>query len=128
MRQTRMKTFWWVLYTTALLLSFSWTATASPPMVTANYLQQKANGGILQLAIASPAPASVIVSLNLPAGYDILSASPDFKKRSQKHREVKWLLKDVTPGNRAISFVLSAPFTFSQIPARELANVILVVT
>ena len=52
---------------------------------------------MLQLTIAAPAPSSVIVSLTLPEGYDIVAANPEFKKRSKRSREIKWLLKEVIP-------------------------------
>ena len=115
MRQERKRYFWWpLLFLAAWCLALP-SAAAAAPLVSAHYSQQKANAGMLQLTIAAPAPSTVIVSLNLPAGHDILSANPSFKKRSKKTREVKWLLKDVTPGSRTISFVLSAPFSFSQL-------------
>lgn len=70
---------------------------------------------MLQLTIAAPAPSSVIVSLTLPEGYDIVAANPEFKKRSKRSREIKWLLKEVSPGKRTITFELSGPFSFAQL-------------
>jgi hypothetical protein len=106
--------FWQLLITVTLCLAFP-RAVGAAPLVSAHYTQQNASAGMLQLKIAAPAPSSVIVSLTLPVGSDILSASPDFKKRSKRPQEIKWLLKDVTPGKRTISFKLSAPFSFSQL-------------
>jgi hypothetical protein len=115
MRSARKKSlFWQLLITVTLCLAFPGSAGAVP-LVSAHYTQQDASAGRLQLNIAAPAPSSVIVSLTLPEGSDILSASPDFKKRSKRPQEIKWLLKEVAPGKRTISFKLSAPFSFSQL-------------
>ena len=116
MRQRREGYFRWpLLFLAVWCLTSLPLAAAADPLVTAHYSQQRANAGMLQLAIAAPAPSPVIVSLNLPEGSDIVSASPGFKKRSKKNRQVKWLLKDVRPGSTTISFELSGPLSFSQL-------------
>lgn len=116
MRQKRKRTLWWwpLLFAAAWCLAHAGSAGAAP-LVAARYAPRNANAGVLQLTIAAPAPSMIIVSLTLPQGYDILGARPTFKKRSRKSRQIKWLLKEVTPGKRAISFQLSAPFSFSQL-------------
>lgn len=103
-----------MVFAAVLCLALPASAGAAP-LVSASYTQQKPTAGTIQLAITAPAPSSVIVSLTLPEGSDIVSASPGFKKRSRKAREIKWLLKDVAPGKRTISFELSAPFSFSRL-------------
>lgn len=115
MRQERKRTLWWsLLFAAAWCLAFPWSAGAAP-LVSVRYIPQKATAGRLELTVGSPAPSSVIVSLALPPGYDMLAANPGLKKRSKKSREIKWLLKEVVPGKRSISFELSAPFSFSQL-------------
>ena len=47
----------------------------------------------IELSLAPPAPATLIVEMKLPAGVDVVRTVPHFSK--QNKNSIKWLLKNI---------------------------------
>ena len=60
----------------------------------------------MELAIGSPAPASIILIQNLPIGVKVIASSPELKKYSPGKGKAKWLLRKVAPGKKIVSVTL----------------------
>lgn len=103
-----------------LLLSFLLAvspavASHGTELVTCSYLKSSGPEIQLEVRVASPPPASLIIIQNFPAGIDIVSSSPEINKFNKKQGEAKWLLKGISPGNLILSLTLNAPIGPGQI-------------
>ncbi len=66
-------------------------------------IEQKGDEGIsIKIAISKPAPATAIVTMDVPDGVRISSAKPEFSRIVRKKNQAQWLLKDLKPGNLQI--------------------------
>jgi len=106
----------------AKVLFFSFLLTMTPAvashgteLVTCSYLKASGPEIQLEIRIASPPPASLIIIQNIPGGIDIVSSSPEINKFNKKQGEAKWLLKGISPGNLILSLTLNPPIAPGQI-------------
>ena len=72
----------------------------------------KVNGAIKQtdeksvtinLEISRPAPATAIVTVDIPQGTNITDSKPKFSRFIQEKNQAQWLLKDIKPGKTEIT-------------------------
>lgn len=84
-------------------------SAAAGELVSCRYLQSSGSTVLLELTVASPPPASIIIVQNLPQGTDIIRATPPPQKHSKEKGEVKWLLKGVESSRQTISMTLEPP-------------------
>ncbi len=61
--------------------------------VTARLYQSGKTMTFIELSLAPPAPATLIVEMKLPAGVDVVRTVPHFSK--QNKNSIKWLLKNI---------------------------------
>jgi hypothetical protein len=92
-----------------LLLSLPFPLRAGNTLVSGQYLRGAGQDIQLRITVASPAPTTLIVMQNLPAGTVIDSASPAFNQYNVGTGEVKWLLTRISPGSYTLSLRLSQP-------------------
>lgn len=78
-------------------------------LVTCKYLASSGKRIELQIGVASPPPATLIVTQRLPRGTSVIGSSPKVKKINAKQGIVKWLLKRVQPGSFVLSLTLDQP-------------------
>lgn len=78
-------------------------------VVSGQYLSGAGQDIQLRVTVASPAPTTLIVIQNLPAGTVIESASPAFNQYNAGKGEVKWLLTHVSQGSYNLSLHLPLP-------------------
>ncbi len=78
-------------------------------LVSCRYLKDRGENIELELQIASPPPATVIVIQKLPPGVDIEKSRPEVKKFNRKRGEAKWLLKGVQAGELVLAMKLDKP-------------------
>jgi len=95
----------------ALLVLFSLPAPlrAGEARVSGQYLSGAGQDIRLQITVASPAPSTLIVIQNLPAGTVIETSSPAFHQYDAGKGEGKWLLTQVRPGRYLLSLRLVHP-------------------
>lgn len=92
-----------------LLLSLPRPTRAGEALVSGRYLSGAGQNIQLRITVAGPAPSTLIVIQNLPAGTVIEAASPAFHQYDAGKGEVKWLLTRVSPGRHIVSLRLSTP-------------------
>ncbi len=72
----------------------------------------KVNGAIKQtdeksvtinLEISRPAPATAIMTVDIPKGINIIDSKPKFSRFIQEKNQAQWLLKDIKPGKTEIT-------------------------
>jgi hypothetical protein len=97
-----------LLFLALLLLGcFPMSLSAGEALVSGQYLSAAGQNIQLQITVASPAPSTLIVIQNLPAGTAIETASPAFNQYDAGTGEVKWLLTRVKPGGYTVSLRLA---------------------
>ncbi len=89
-----------------VLLSLPTNLRAGEGLVSGQYLSSGGQDIQLRITVASPAPTTLIVIQNLPAGTVIESASPAFNQYDTGKGEGKWLLTHITPGSYTLSLHL----------------------
>ena len=67
----------------------------------------------IQLSVAAPPPAAFIVLQQLPAGVQLVNASP--APSGLNNQQVKWLFKHPSSGNETISMQLSRPVAVKEL-------------
>ena len=82
---------------------------AGEALISGQYLSSAGQDIQLRITVASPAPTTLIVIQNLPAGTVIETAAPAFHQYDAGKGEVKWLLTKVSPGSYLLSLHLSRP-------------------
>lgn len=92
-----------------VLLSLPSPLRAGEALVNARYLSGAGQDIQLRITVASPAPTTLIVIQNLPAGTVIDAASPAFHQYDASKGEGKWLLTQVSPGSYTLSLRLPRP-------------------
>ena len=92
-----------------VLLALPTPLCAAGALVSGQYLSATGQDIQLQITVASPAPTTLIVVQNLPAGTVIETASPAFHQHDAGKGEVKWLLTQVKPGRYVLNLHLSRP-------------------
>ena len=92
-----------------LFLSLPMPLRAGNALVSGQYLSSAGQDIQLRITVASPAPTTLIVIQNLPAGTVIEAASPAFHQYDAGKGEVKWLLTQVSPGSYLLSLRLPRP-------------------
>lgn len=98
-----------------LILSVPTILHAGTALVSGQYLSATGQDIQLRITVASPAPGTLIVIQNLPAGTPIAAASPPFNQYDAGRGEVKWLLTHVGPGGYTVSLHLARPLAAGQI-------------
>lgn len=102
--------FFIILYLTAASYGFAGTQP-----VTANFSQKNGKNITVQLLVQKHITGSVIFTLSLPRGVNLLESDPPAGKYDRAERELKWLLRGLSPGSHEIKLHLS-----SDIPANHL--------
>lgn len=92
-----------------LLLSLPGPSRAGEALVSGQYQSGGGQDIQLRITVAGPAPSTLIVIQNLPAGTVIEAASPAFHQYDAGKGEVKWLLTQVRPGRYLLGLRLAAP-------------------
>lgn len=98
-----------VLLALLLFLSLPGPVRAGEALVSGQYLSGGGQDIQLRITVAGPAPSTLIVIQNLPAGTVIEAASPAFHQYDAGKGEVKWLLTQVSPGRYLLGLRLAAP-------------------
>lgn len=104
-----------LLLTLLVLLFLSAPLRADEALVSGQYLSGAGQDIQLRITVAGPAPSTLIVIQNLPAGTVIGAASPAFHQYDAAKGEIKWLLTKVGAGNYLLSLRLPAPVAAGQI-------------
>ncbi|WP_456388617.1 hypothetical protein [Desulfolithobacter sp.] len=86
-------------------------------VITGRYTTTPPTQLALQVTIKPPAPASLIVIQHLPPGIEIVSSSPVFKKYNRRKGTVRWLFRDLEPGEMTIHLTLKTPTPPGQVRA-----------
>ena len=81
-----------------LLLATAPISRAEP--VTARLYQSGKTMTFIELSLAPPAPATLIVEMKLPSGIEIVGTVPQFSK--QNKNTIKWLLKYIKESSYTI--------------------------
>ncbi len=102
---------------TILLLLISASRSWALGVITGKYLTRTSTGLTLQLTVKPPAPASLIVIQHLPAGAEIASSNPAFKKYNHKKGTVRWLFRNLKPGELTIRLKLKTPIAPERVRA-----------
>ena len=93
----------------ALLISCLFSTPALCGQVTGKIKVAGSQGIQILLSVLAPAPKTIIVTLRLPAGTSVASASPSYSKALAEKGIVNWLLSGVKPGQVKISCKLDRP-------------------
>lgn len=91
------------------LLSWQTPLRAGEALVSGQYLSGAGQDIQLQITVSRPAPSTLIVSQNLPAGTAIEAAAPAFHQYDANTGEVKWLLTRISPGRYTLNLRLARP-------------------
>ncbi len=57
----------------------------------------------INLDISHPAPATAIVTVDIPQGSNITDSKPKFSRFIQEKKQAQWLLKNIKPGKTKIT-------------------------
>ncbi len=76
-------------------------------IVSGRYLVKTATELRLEIKVAAPAPASLIIIQHLPPGTSLTAANPAYKKYNAETGEVRWLLRRVQAGTLTLHLKLS---------------------
>jgi hypothetical protein len=98
----------------ALLLALPAVVDAADGPVVGRYLRAEGQQIQLQLAIGSPAPASIIVTQTLPPGTAIVQAQPPVSRFDGQSGEAKWLLKGES-GTMVLDLQLAQPIRAGEV-------------
>jgi len=82
-------------------------ASAAEP-VSARYLGVSGDTVRLRITIGSPSPQNMILEQYLPPGAQMVGSSPS-ARQVRNSGVVKWLFKNVSPGNIEVSMRVSPP-------------------
>ncbi|HIJ78016.1 MAG: hypothetical protein OEY01_01750 [Desulfobulbaceae bacterium] len=89
--------------------------TANDDLVTCRYLKATGHDIQLQINVAAPPPATIIVIQNIPAGITIKNSSPKINKLNNSKGRAKWLLKAIKPGSVLVEMSLDTPIKAGQL-------------
>jgi hypothetical protein len=98
------------------LFLFLFPAFVPPLYAGTNVSGHYAGGGTnvtINLSVSSPPPAAFIVLQQLPAGVQLINASP--APAGANGQQIKWLFKHPRAGGAGISMQLSKPVTTNQL-------------
>lgn len=95
------------LLTFVTLISAYGAALAAEP-VSASYLGVSGDTVRLRVTIGSPAPQNLILEQYLPPGAQMIGSSPS-ARQVKNSGVVKWLFKNISPGNIDVSMRVSPP-------------------
>ncbi len=85
--------------------------------VTARFMSAGGKTISVQIKADRPVPGSVIFTLNLPHNVKLLEADPPAGKYDSGKRQVKWLLRGLSPGDHTIRLHFSADVKASKLRA-----------
>ena len=88
------KTLSIVITLTSIIFLLSSISISQAEPVTARLYQSGKTMTFIELSLAPPAPATLIVEMKLPSGVDVVKTVPQFSK--QNKNSIKWLLKNIT--------------------------------
>ena len=77
--------------------------------VSYRYLSASGQDIRLEIVVAAPSPASLIVSQVLPDRILLEQSNPRFQKYNPAQGEVSWLFTDLRPGSYQLSMRLATP-------------------
>ena len=83
-------------------------------------LEQNGQRLELSISISSPPPTSLIARIQLPSQIKIMSTSPKAAKLDTKNSQIKWLIKNPSPGLLQLSVTTSPPVASSKATAEVL--------
>ena len=89
---------------------------SSAQSVSATVSKQGAQTAIINIQLANPAPANLIVQMSLPPGNSLASASPKANKYDKKNNILKWLFKNTSPGSMHIAVTTQKPLAPERAP------------
>ena len=92
-----------------VLLSLPTPLRAGEALVSGQYLRGGGQDIQLQITVSRPAPSTLIVIQNLPAGTVIDAATPAFHQYDASTGEAKWLLTRISPGKYTLNLRLVRP-------------------
>jgi len=97
-----------------LLLLFPNLSNASTD-VSATYTKSQGTELVISIHIGTPAPSTLIIVQKLPPGIRVVHAQPTAKNSNPAKGEVKWLIREVTPGTRTIRMSLDRAVSAEEI-------------
>lgn len=83
-------------------------------------LEQNGQRLELSISIPSPPPTSLIARIQLPSKIKIMATSPKAAKIDTKNSQIKWLIKNPSPGSLRLSVTTSPPVAASKVAAEIL--------
>lgn len=99
MRLNTMKKVTIILF---IMAGFLWSSTALAK-VTGTIKQTDDKGVIISVTVSKPAPATAIVTVDIPKETNITDSKPKFSRMIAEKNQAQWLLKDIKPGNTDIA-------------------------
>ncbi len=106
-----------LLYVTLCMTWLAAPAYSAGEPVTARFMSAGGKTISVQIKADRPVPGSVIFTLNLPHNVKLLEADPQAGKYDSGKRQVKWLLRGLSPGDHTIRLHFSADVKASQLRA-----------
>ena len=83
-------------------------------------LRQQAQILSLEISVDSPSPTSLIAIIKLPPQTKVATTSPKTAKLDPKKSQIKWLVKNPSPGTLRFSVTTSVSTDFSKVSAEVL--------
>ncbi len=85
--------------------------------ISGRYLSNRGEEIVLQLKIGSPPPTSIIVLQRVPAGSIVTASTPAHNKFKKGKGELKWLIRQPSPGQLRIHLHLQKPLPAGSVSA-----------
>ena len=85
-----------------MMAGFLWASTALAK-VTGTIKQAGDKVVTIIVTVSKPAPATAIVTVDIPNGTNITDSKPKFSRWISDKNQAQWLLKDIKPGDTEIA-------------------------
>jgi hypothetical protein len=106
-----------LVFVTVLLVLLMPRSSSAGAEVSAVYSQAQGTLLAVEIRVGAPPPSSLILVQNLPPGVTLLGAQPPADNVNAGKGEVKWLLRDIAPGQFTIRMTLDQPVNAGDISA-----------
>lgn len=91
------------------LITFSASSCLAKSAVSGRYTAASGTQIVLSLSVNTSGPTNLIVDQAIGAGNSIVSTSPSAQKINASTGQIKWLFRNVNPGQLTLSIRLKSP-------------------